>query len=195
MDFYELKTWQKAKLFDKIMEDNFGEDGIGPLVLYDDGFEIELDAEEYFDKHIFSCKWVEAVESEVWGSYYRKINGVQPKVRIDRLIRTKCGKYVGVELKAGKMKIGKALNQIIDYTNSKFYSVRNMEDVFFPENGWVSTFPLSQQIGGPISSIIMQHRIARFTGEFNLMHGNDIIATPDDEKLRMNPPARKVGSR
>lgn len=195
MDFYELKTWQKAKMFDSIMESNFGEHHGAESVYYDESFRLEIDVDKYFDDNIFSCKWVESVESEVEGEYYRKVNGVRPSVRIDKLIKTKCGKYVGVELKAGKQKLGKALNQIIDYTNSSFWSIRNQEAVFFPEKGWMATFPLSERTGGPLESIILQHRIARFSAEFNLVYGNDVVATPYDERLKMRPPARKVGSR
>jgi len=195
MDFYELKTWQKAKLFDQIIKNNFGEDFEVEKTTYDSGFGVELEVESYFDENIFSCQWVDSVESEVDGEYYRRINGVRPGVRIDRMIKTKCGQYVGVELKAGKQKIGRALNQIIDYTNSSFWSIRNQEAVFFPEKGWMSTFPLSEQLNGPLDSIVTQHRIARFTADFSLMYGREVIATKDDCKLKMRPPVRKVGSR
>ena len=52
MDFYELKTWQKAKLFDQIMENNFGEDFKPETITYDSRFGLELEVEEYFDDHI-----------------------------------------------------------------------------------------------------------------------------------------------
>lgn len=195
MDFYELKTWQKAKLFDKMMIEAFGEDEVGRPIKYDSGIGAEIDVENYFDSNIFGCKWVASVEHEVDGEYYRRINGVRPNVRIDRLIKTKCGKYIGVELKASGQKLGRALCQIIDYTNSSFYSIKHHESVYFPEKGWMATFPMTGICGGPIDSIIIQHRIARFSSEFNLMYGRNMVATPDDDKLQMIPPARKVGSR
>lgn len=154
---------------------------------------------EYFDRNIFRCKWVGGVEREVDGIYYREINGSRPRVRLDRLIKTRCGKYVGVEIKKSKVNIGKVLAQVIDYTHSKFYSEANKEWVFFPDMGWMSIFPMGGPVHGILESVLSQNRIGLFTTDFLLnspLSGRDkMVAFYDDSELRQMPDQRKVGSR
>jgi len=169
-----LDNWQQIEIMDKFFN-------------YEEGLGGEPDVCEYFDKGIMDCRWVDKVATELSGKYYRG-----DTVIIDRMIRTKCGNYVGVEIKAAGSKFGRPLAQIIDYTNSVFGSKCHIR---FPDDGWMSTFPMAEKFSGPLQSVVAQNRIANFSGEFILTFESKIIAEPDDEELRFLPQPKKVGSR
>jgi len=151
---------------------------------------------EFFDENILKCHWVDSVETEVDGEYYRTIDGSRPGVRLDRLVHIDGGGVVGVEIKRCGEKLSKAIVQIIDYTNCRFWSNRLKRLVYFPEDGWLATFPLGFCFGGISYSVLYQHRVATMDKKFIVMTGpNKVLARPEDVEFSIMPKKRVVGSR
>lgn len=168
----------------------------GEQVYYENGLRDEEEVCRFFDENILKNDWVLAFESEVDGEYYRTINGKRPLVRMDRLIHTKCGHVIGVEIKRSGEKLSKSIVQIIDYTNSRFWSNRLKRLVYFPEDGWMATFPLGFSFGGISHSVLYQHRILTMDFGFTLRRAPlDVVATPTSCELLCLPKPRVVGSR